>query len=77
MDLLIPVLGAISGQALLSLVIQLVVAGLIFYLLLWLIGFVGLPDPFARVSKVILAVVAVVWICNLLLGLSGNAFITW
>lgn len=77
MDLLIPVLGAISGQALLSLVIQLVVAGLIFYLLLWLIGFVGLPDPFARVAKVILAVVAVIFVINLLLSLTGSAFIQW
>lgn len=77
MQLALPFLAAISGSGLLSILIQLIVAGLIFWLLLWLIGFVGLPDPFAKVAKVILAVVAVIFIINLLLGLGGQNFIQW
>lgn len=74
---MIPLICAISGSGLLSLLIQLIVAGLIFWLLLWLITFVGLPEPFSKVAKVIIAVVAVVYVINCLLSLSGQSFIQW
>jgi hypothetical protein len=74
---MIPLICAISGSGLLSILIQLIVAGLIFWLLLWLLTFVGLPEPFLKVAKVILAVVAVIFVINLLLSLTGSAFIQW
>jgi len=74
---MIPFLAAISGSGLLSILVQLIVAGLIFWLLLWLLSFVGLPEPFMKVAKVILAVVAVIFVINLLLSLSGSSFIQW
>lgn len=77
MQLALPFLAAISGSGLLSILVQLIVAGLIFWLLLWLLSFVGLPEPFMKVAKVILAVVAVIFVINLLLSLSGSAFIQW
>lgn len=73
--LLFPLLTSISIGGLVPLLINIIVAGLILWLLWWLISYVGLPEPFAKVARVILAVVAVVWIINLLLGLTGNAFI--
>ena len=39
---------------LLSLLVTLVIVGLIFLLLFWFIGTVGLPEPFNKVAKVIL-----------------------
>lgn len=69
-------LAVISLGGLVPLLINIVVVGLILWLLFWLIGYVGLPEPFAKVARVILAVVAVIWLINLLLGLTGNAFIT-
>ncbi len=69
-------LAALSLSGLVPLLINIVVVGLILWLLLWLISYVGLPEPFAKVGRVILAVVAVIWLINLLLGLAGNAFIT-
>ncbi len=73
---MIPLLAAISLGGLVPLLINIVVVGLILWLLFWLVTYVGLPEPFAKVAKVILAVVAVIWLINLLLGLTGNAFIT-
>lgn len=71
--LLFPFLASISIGGLVPLLINIIVVGLILWLLWWLISYVGLPEPFAKVARVILA--AVVWIINLLLGLTGNAFI--
>ena len=69
-------LAALSVGGLVPLLIELVVVGLVVYLLWWLIGYIGLPAPFDKVARVIVALVAVIWLINLLLGLSGNAFIT-
>lgn len=69
-------LAALSVGGLVPLLIEIVVIGLVLWLLFWLVNYVGLPEPFSKVAKVILAVVAVIWLINLLLGLTGNAFIT-
>lgn len=68
-------LAAISGQSLGSAVIWIVVAGLICWLLWWLIGFIGLPEPFNKIARVIVAVIAVVICINALMGLVGEPFI--
>lgn len=57
---------------LLGLLIQLIVVGLIFYLLYWVIGKVGLPEPFNKVAIVIISLVAVIFLIDLLLGLGGG-----
>jgi hypothetical protein len=55
-------------ETLLTVLLQLVVVGLICYLLWWLIGYIGLPEPFDKVARVIIAVVAVIFIIGLLTG---------
>ncbi len=62
----------ISLSAMVSVLIYLIVAGLIFYLLFWLIGYVGLPAPFDKVAKVVLAVAAVLVCIGILLSLVGG-----
>lgn len=62
----------ISGAAMLSLVIQIVIVGLGFWLIWWLIGYAGVPEPFNKVLRVIVALFAVVFLINLLLGLTGT-----
>lgn len=54
-----------------TLLIWLVIVGVVFWLLWWFIDFVGLPEPFNKVAKVIIALVAVLILLNLLLGLIG------
>jgi hypothetical protein len=65
-------LGTIALGDLLSVFITLVIAGLIFWVLMWAIDACGTPEPFNKVLKVILIVVIVIFLINLLLGLSGT-----
>lgn len=51
--------------------ILLIVVGVIFWLLWWLIGYVGLPEPFNKVARVIMAVAAVIICIAILLSLAG------
>ena len=67
----------VSGSILLSILVQIVVAGIVFWLLWWLIGFIALPQPFAKVAQVILAVVAVIFLINLVLTFSGHPMVRW
>jgi nitrate reductase gamma subunit len=62
----------VSASALVYFIIWLVVAGVIFWLLNWLIDYVGIPDPFRKVAKIVLAVIAVVIVINALLMLVGT-----
>ena len=73
----LPLIAAISGDAILSCFIWLIVVGLICWLLWWLIGYIGLPEPFNKVARVLIAVVAVVFLINALLTLVGQPFIRW
>lgn len=69
-------IAAISMGGIVPLLIELIVVGLVAYLLWWLIGYIGLPAPFDKVARVIVAVVVVIWLINLLLSLGGGGFIT-
>jgi uncharacterized membrane protein YuzA (DUF378 family) len=71
------ILAAISGQALLNAVIWIIVAAVIFWLVTWLIGYVGLPEPFAKVARVIVGIAAVLFLINALLTLAGKPLITF
>ena len=57
---------------LLHLLIQIIVVGLVCYLLWWLIGYVGLPAPFDKVARIVVAVVAVIFLLNIVMGLGGS-----
>ena len=56
-------------NGLLTLVIYIMVVGLIAYLLWWLIGYIALPEPFGKVARVVVAVVAVVLLVGVLMQL--------
>ncbi len=61
----------ISGAVLIGVIIWIIIFGLIFGLLWWLINYVALPEPFAKIARVVLAVAAVILLINLLLQLGG------
>ena len=67
----------ISGAALLSILVYLVIGGLVFYLLWWFIGYIGLPEPFNKVARVIIGLAALIFLINLLLGLTGTPLFRW
>ena len=68
----------ITGSTLLSLLVTLVVVGLIAWLCWWFIDFCGLPEPFNKVAKVLVALVVLIFLINMLLGFGGGTpLIRW
>lgn len=67
----------VSGSALVSALISVIVVGLICSLLWWLVGKLKLREPFNQAAYVIIAVIAVVFLINILLSLTGHSFIRW
>jgi hypothetical protein len=62
----------------LELLVAIVIAGIVFYLLFWFIGVCGLPEPFNKIAKIIVALAAVIFLLNLLSGLGGgHEFFNW
>ena len=60
----------VSG--LLNLVIYIVIIGLVFWCIWWFLGYVGVPEPFNKVIRVIIGLVALIIVVNLLLGMTGS-----
>ena len=67
---MITFLATLTINSLLPLVVQIVIAGLIVMLLWWFIGYIGLPEPFNKVARVLVALVVVIYLINLLLSLA-------
>ncbi len=65
-------LATIDTDHLLTTVVYLVVIGLVFWLLWWLIDYCAPPEPFKKISKVLVALVAVVLLVKFLLDLIGK-----
>jgi hypothetical protein len=55
-------------MSLIGLVVTVVILGLVFYLLYWLISQIPMPPPFQVVAKVILALAAVILLLSLIPG---------
>jgi len=65
----------LSLQGLVELVIYLAIVGGVLWLLLWLIGYIGLPEPFSKVAKIIIMIVGVLILINVLLGFAGHPIV--
>ncbi len=59
-------------NSLLSFVIYLVIVGLIFWCIWWFLGYVNPPEPFNKVIRVIIGLVALILVISLLLSLVGH-----
>ena len=67
----------VTGTGLLSLLVTLVIVGLIFWLIWWFIGYVGVPEPFNKVIRVIIGLAVLIYLIDVLLGLGGHPLIRW
>jgi hypothetical protein len=65
----------ISVEQLIMVVVYLLIVGLIFGLLWWLIDYCAIPEPFNKAARVVLAIIAVLIIISLLLGMVGHPVI--
>jgi hypothetical protein len=72
-----PMLGEISGGAVVECLIWLVIAALIYFVVDWGLKKIGLPEPFNKIAQVILILLVVVALVNGLLLLAGHPFIKW
>jgi hypothetical protein len=59
-------------SVLVHILVWIIIVGCIFGLLWWLIGYVGLPEPFNKIARVAVAVIAVLLLINVLLGFVGG-----
>jgi hypothetical protein len=62
----------ISLSGAITVVIYLVVAGLVFWLLWWLVNYIAPPEPFRKIANVVLAILGVLVICSILLSFVGG-----
>lgn len=62
----------ISISAAVTVVLYLIVAGLIFWLLWFLVNYINPPEPFKRIANVVLVVLAVLVCIGILLSLVGG-----
>ncbi len=61
-----------SIDALLSVLIYVAIIGVIFWVVWWAIGSIGVPEPFNKVIRVILILVAAIFAISVLLSLVGH-----
>lgn len=71
------ILAQINGTAVVRGMIWLIIIGVVFWLLWWLLNYVAPPEPFRKVGQVILAIAAVIVLINFLMSLVGQPFIRW
>ena len=62
----------ITGSSLISLLVTLCIVGLIFWLIWWFLGYIGLPAPFDKVARVIIGLCALIFLINILMGFTGH-----
>lgn len=72
-----PVLAEISGHTLLAAFVWIVIAGVIFWILNWSLAYIGVPEPFAKVLKVVIVLIALIMLINGLLMLAGRPLFSW
>ena len=53
---------------LISLIFALVIAGLLFWLAIWFLDWVGVPEPFNKVIKVVIGLFVFLYLAGILLG---------
>ena len=61
-----------SGGDLMNAVIWLVCISIVCWLLWWLIDYAKVPEPFNKVARVIIALVAVVFLIRFVMGIAGS-----
>ncbi len=68
-----PLAFAVTGvSGALNLLVYLVIVALIFWCIWWFVGYVGIPEPFNKVIRVVLGLVALIIVVNILLGMIGQ-----
>jgi len=65
------------AHGILGAIVYLVVMGLIWWAIWWFVNWVGIPEPFLKVVKVVLGLFALLVLVDFLLGFTGYSFLHW
>jgi hypothetical protein len=65
--------GLMVGGGIVHLLLIAVVLALVCYLLFWLLGYLGTPEPIRKVVTVIVVVLIVLWLLSIFLPIVGVA----
>ncbi len=57
--------------------INILIVALIFSLAFWVIGKMGVPEPINMILRVIVGIVALIWLLNLFGALGGHPFVLY
>lgn len=71
------IIAAVDGRSMVEALFWVLAAGVIFWLLSWLVDFIGLPEPMNKLAKIIVAIIAVVFCLNALFIIIRRPFISW
>ncbi len=76
---MIPLLSfaALAGQDFVKVIIQLLIIGIVFGILLWIASTAPIPDPFKKIVIWIVYVIGGLFLINWLLGFAGQSFIVF
>ena len=64
--------NGLTGSPLIDALIWVILIGFVFWLLYWLLGKAGLPEPWNKVALFALAIVAVIILIRIILRVAGN-----
>lgn len=67
----------LSGDSIINSLLFLVVMGIVFFVLFWLLGKTPIPEPFKTVVTWVLYLFAAVVVINFLLTLIGHPIVKW
>lgn len=62
---------------LINLLILILILGLMYTLIMWVIGIAGLPAPIGKVVQVVFAIIILLWILDFLAGGAHVRFYRW
>lgn len=61
-----------TSSPFLNSLLYLIGIGLIFWIIWWVVGYLGIPEPFNKVIRVVLVVAAAIVCIDFLLGMMGH-----
>lgn len=62
-------IAALTIQSLTPIVVKLLIVVLAVWLLFWLMGFLGMPEPLNKFIRAFITILFVLWLISMLLGL--------
>lgn len=70
-------IAAIGGSDVLKAILWVITAGVVFWIFDWFIRYVGVPEPFAKIARLLAAILAVLMALNALFSFQGHPLLTW